>query len=89
VQKEKVFPHRYASVNRNDPFFAETGPFFHVLKKTGKIENSEEKTEDFRNRISEGFKMFGEMERGIDGRISFVADSNGKLDFFDGKAYIN
>ena len=21
VQKEKVFPHRYASVNRNDPFF--------------------------------------------------------------------
>jgi len=33
--------------------------------------------------------MFGEMERGIDGRISFVADSNGKLDFFDGKAYIN
>ena len=25
------------------PFFAETGPFFHVLKKTGKLENSEEK----------------------------------------------
>ena len=70
------------------PFLLKPDRFFMFSKKQANW-RIPKKNRGFQKQDFGRIPMFGEMERGIDGRISFVADSKGKLDFFDGKAYIN